>query len=132
MPNDLNDAADRNHRGLVKSIVREVSLVVRMYNGALFHDSESLKLIENIGYTQMHAQIAEYCGEGKHKCVFAIPNPEVYDKERAARIYARLKRINPLYETIVGSIVRPVVEARSSHPARPFPGGPRTLPSRCR
>ena len=104
MPNDLNDAADRNHRGLVRSITRDVSLVVRMYNGALFHDAASLKLIENIGYTQMHAQIAEYCRGGKHRCVFAIPNPDVYDKERAARIYERLKGINPVYETIVGGI----------------------------
>jgi hypothetical protein len=104
MPNDLNDSDDANHRGIVTSVDRDVSLVVRMYNGALFHDAASLKLIENIGYTQMHAQIAEYCRGGRRKCVFAIPNPDVYDKERAARIYERLRTINPIYETIVSTI----------------------------
>ncbi len=110
MPNELNDSDDANHRGVIKSISSEVSNIVRFYNGALFHDSESLKLIENIGYTQMHKQIEEYCTEGKHRCVFSIPNPDVYDKKRAVRIYERLKTINPLYETFVATIVEPVVE----------------------
>ena len=104
MPNELNDSDDASHRGLITSIESEVPLIVRFYNGALFHNSESLKLIENIGYTQMHKQIEEYCGEGKHTCVFSIPNPDVYDKKRAARIYERLKTINPLYETIVATM----------------------------
>lgn len=110
MPNELNDSDDANHRGVIKSINSEVSDIVRFYNGVLFHDAESLKLIENIGYTQMHKQIEEYCTEGKHRCTFSIPNPDVYDKKRAVRIYERLKTINPLYETFVATIVEPMVE----------------------
>ena len=53
------------------------------------------------------------CGEGTHKCAFAIPNPGVYDEERAARIYERLRRINPIYETRAESLdLRECVEER--------------------
>jgi len=97
MPNELNESGDVIHRKLVKDIGRDVSKTVRYYNGLLFRNLDSLKLIENIGYTQMHEQINKYCG-GKRRCVFAIPNPDVYDKARASAIYEELKTISPMYE----------------------------------
>jgi hypothetical protein len=98
MPNELNDSKDETHKGIIKDFAGEVSNSVIYYNGLLFYDLDSLKFIENIGYTQMYAQLkSKY---PKKKLVFDIPNPDVYDNAKAKVIYERLKKLDLVYETI--------------------------------
>jgi hypothetical protein len=97
MPNELNDATDEIHKGIIRHFDTEVSKLVIYYNGVLFYDLDSMKLIENLGYTQMYAQLkAKF---PKKKLVFDIPNPDVYDREKAKAIYEKLKTLDPIYET---------------------------------
>ena len=97
MPNELNDAKDKTYKGIVRHFGDEVSKSVIFYNGIFFHDLESMKLIENLGYIQMYAQLKSKFP--KKKLVFDIPNPEVYEREKAKAIYEKLKTLDPIYET---------------------------------
>jgi hypothetical protein len=97
MPNELYDSKDETYKGIIRDFAGEVSKPVVYYNGVLFYDLDSMRLIENLGYTQMYAQLkAKF---PKKKLVFDIPNPEVYEREKAKAIYEKLKTLDPIYET---------------------------------
>ena len=92
MSNSFKKSKDPVHKNLFYDYQADIPTNTRYYNGVLFCYLEILKVIENEGYAQMYHELKKK--NPSETLVFDIPNPEVYDKQKARKIVANAIKLN--------------------------------------
>jgi hypothetical protein len=96
MSNSFTKSKDPMHKNLFSNYEADIDMNIRFYNGILFCYSDILKVVENEGYVQMYYELKRQ--NPNETLVFDIPNPEVYDKQKARKIVAKALELKLLPE----------------------------------
>ena len=91
MSNSLSKSNDTEHKGLFTDWEKQIPKNIRYYNGVLFCYSDILKVVENEGYIQMFRALKKQYPNDN--LVFDIPNPDVYNKQKAKKIIKKTSNL---------------------------------------